>query len=293
MVDNIIDELNLPVTVDIEVGNEDEHRRRLQREITTAKFGQRDAQWALRRALGQAREFVYIESPAFARTARPDGAPQPHEVDLVETIRAAMAANPRLKVMICVPRWPDFAEDKAPWARASLAHRKQAIEVLTTQDRNRVAAFHPIGFPGRATAIRSTTIIVDDVWCMVGTSHFRRRGMTFDGAVDIVSIDRSMAAGYSAGIARFRHELMAAKLGVSIPGSPATATSLWIRLAQPEAAFDAVADLLQQGGLGRCSPVWAGPTDTSVLPQTDDIADPDGSTGADFLTLFASLLSET
>jgi NAD(P)-dependent dehydrogenase (short-subunit alcohol dehydrogenase family) len=30
------------------------------------------------------------------------------------------------------------------------------------------------------------------------------------------------------------------------------------------------------GGLGRCSPVWAGPTDTSVILQSDAIADPDG-----------------
>ena len=292
LVDNITDQLGLP-HIGITIGNEDEIRRRLQREIVTSKFGQRDAQWALRRALGQAREFIYIDGPAFGRTARPSGPPQPHEVDLVETIRSAMAANPRLKVIICVPRWPDFAEDKAPWGRAAFAQRKEAIESLTTQDRNRVAAFHPIGFPGRPTAIRSTTIIVDDAWCMIGTSHFRRRGMTFDGAVDVVNIDRAMAGGYSSGISRFRHELMSARLGIAVPAAPATATSLWIRLAQPEAAFDAISDLLEQGGLGRCSPVWAGPTDTSVLPQTNAVSDPDGGTGADFLTLFASLLSET
>ena len=291
-VNSITNALGLP-SITITVANEDQHRRRIQREMVTSKFGQRDAQWALRRALAQARELIYIEGPAFAVTARPSGTPAAHEVDLVEVIRAQMAANPRLKVIICLPRWADFGPDKAPWVRSALAHRKQAIEVLTTEDAARVAAFHPIGFPGRPTAIRSTVVIVDDTWCMVGTSHFRRRGMTFDGAVDVASIDRQMAGSYSLGIARFRQQLMAAKLGVDVPATPLTASALWVRLAQPESAFDAVGDLLRQGGLGRCTPVWAGPSDTTVLPQTDDVADPDGATGANFLTLFASLLSET
>ena len=45
---------------------------------------------------------------------------------------------------------------------------------------------------------------------------------------------------------------------------------------RPEAAFDLLADLLQQGGLGRCTPVWAGPTDNRVINKPDNQADPDG-----------------
>lgn len=292
-VNQIADALGItPPTIN--VANEDQIRPRVQREIVTAKFGQRDALWALRRALGQARELIYIESPTFARTARPGGSPRPHEIDLVEVIRQRMADNPRLKVIICVPRLPDFIADKANWVRAALSRRKTAIETLTAQDRNRVAAFHPIGFPGRSAVLRSTTVIVDDVWSLVGTSHLRRRGMTFDGAVDVVSIDRAIAQGYSSGIAQFRQELMAAKLGVELPTTPDTASALWVRLGRPESAFDAIADLLQQGGLGRCSPIWAGPTDTSVLPQADNIADPDGvdDDGSTLLGLLGSLLLE-
>lgn len=292
-VNQIADSLGLPPPT-ITVANEDQIRPRVQREIVTAKFGQRDALWALRRAIAQAREFLYIESPMFARTARPTGAPKAHEIDLVEVIRQRMADNPRLKVMICVPRLPDFAPEKANWVRAALKHRKEAIETLTAQDRNRVAAFHPIGFPGRSAVIRSTVAIADDVWCMVGTSHLRRRGMTFDGAVDVASIDRAIADGYSSGITRFRQELMAAKLGIEVPTSPETVSALWIRLNQPEAAFDAIADLLQQGGLGHCTPIWAGPNDTSVIEQTPNVADPDGvdETGSSLLSLFGALLLE-
>lgn len=111
----------------------------------------------------------------------------------------------------------------------------------------------------------------------------------------------SVADGYSVAIRQFRQQLMAHKLGVDIPGSPSVATPLWIRLGSPDSAFDAVSDLLQQGGLGRCAPIWAGPTDNTILPQSDDVADPDGiavtgpaSVSADILIelLTAELLSD-
>ncbi len=274
----------------LNLANEARLKRALQREMVTARRGQRDALWSLLRAVEQAREFVYIEGPAFARTARPTGTPLAHEVDLVERLRERLAANPRLKVMVCVPRWPDFEPSLAPWVRTALAHRKTAIETLTSQDRQRVAAFHPIGFPGRPAVLRSTVVIVDDVYALVGSSHWRRRGLTFDGGCDVASIDRQLdARGRSAGIVRFRQELMAAKLGIALPAGPADSTALWTRLADPEAAFDLLADLLGQGGLGRCSPVWAGPGDTRVIAQTDAKADPDG-VDADGSRLFSDLV---
>lgn len=293
-VDALASRLGVP-SPGITVANEDRLRRQLQREIVTAKSGQRDALWSLRRAIAQAREFVYIEGPAFGRTARPAGAPLPHEVDLVDLLRARLQANPRLKVAVCVPRMPDFAEGKANWVRAALAQRKQAIETLTTQDRQRVAAFQPIGFPGRAALIRSTVVIVDDVYALVGTSHFRRRGMTFDGGCDVASLDRTLnGQGRSTAVARFRQELMAARLGVPVPSGPAASSALWTRLAEPDAAFDVLADLLAAGGQGRCSAVFAGPTDNAVIPQTDAVSDPDGvdADGSGLLALFGTLLIE-
>jgi hypothetical protein len=273
----------------ITIANETRLRTELQREIVTAKSGQRDALWSLMRAIDQAREYIYLESPMFARTGRDGG------IDLVDLIRARLAANPRLKVMICLPRNPDYDAAKANWVRAALKHRKEAIEALTGPFRTRVAAFSPIGFPGRPTAIRTTVVLVDDVFCLVGTSHFRRRGMTFDGGTDVVSIDRTLdARGTSAGIARFRQESIARKLGVTIPAGPAQSSALWTRLAQPESAFAALAELLSSGGQGRCSPIWAGPTDTTVIPQSDALADPNGidPTGTTLLSLFGSLLLE-
>ncbi|WP_105970021.1 phospholipase D-like domain-containing protein [Streptomyces geranii] len=283
--------LGAPAPV-VAIANEARLLRELQGEIQTAKDGQRDAMWSIARAVAEAREYVLIESPMFGRTARPDGThPEDGLVDLVTLLVTRLNENPRLKVMVCVPRFPDFPVEQENWFRAALVQRKTALELLVAADTNRVAAFHPIGFPGRTTVGRGTVVLVDDAYALVGTSHWRRRGMTFDGGCDLVSIDRRLDdAGSSAAIARFRQELLAARLGVPIPTGAPTTSALWTRLAEPESAFDAVRDLLQSGGQGRCTPVWAGPTDTAVIPETDDKTDPNGKLGVGLLSTLLGLV---
>jgi hypothetical protein len=115
--------------------------------------------------------------------------------------------------------------------------------------------------------------------------------MTFDGSVAIASFDRQMDNGYSRGVRAYRRALMAAKIAIAAPGGQSPSAE-WIRLAMPQSAFALVTDWLAQGGLGKTQPLWPGPSDTSVLPATDDTADPDGSNGKTFLGLFASLIAE-
>jgi hypothetical protein len=261
----------------VTLGNEPQIQSRLQREATTARVGQKDALWSLRRAIHDAREFVYIETPQFARTG---------DVDLVAAIDDALVDNPRLVVMIALPRTPDFDQTTTkyePWVRGAFASRKTALEALTGPHRERVAAFHPIGFPGRQTYVRSTTVVVDDVYALVGSSHLRRRGMTFDGGCDVASIDRTLDSdGASTTIRAFRRSVMASRLGVTATGSPA----MWTRLATGAGAFGVLVDLLSAGGLGRCQPVWAGPTDTEVIAKPDADTDPAGGDESIFAALW-------
>ncbi len=280
----------------LSVANEAQIRGRLQREIVTAKSGQRDALWSLRRALGQAREFVYVESAQFGRTARPGGTPAAHEIDLVGVLLEALGANPLLKVMIAVPRDPDFDQADPRYerfVRAAFTQRNEAIESLTAAHRERVAAFHPAGFPGRTAYLRSTTVVVDDVWALVGTSHLRRRGMTFDGGCDIASMDRRLdGSGVSSAVRAFRQQVMATRLGVTVPTSPGTTSAMWTRLATGQGAFGVLADVLAAGGLGYCLPVWAGPADGDVVAASDALSDPDGvdADGSGLLGLLADQL---
>ncbi|KMN81082.1 hypothetical protein VK98_15370 [Chromobacterium sp. LK11] len=285
--------LGLGSAPSITVSNEDRLINAVRREFFVSKHGNRDSLWALTRAIGEADELIYIETAGFARTARPSGSPAAYEIDLAQKIADRMAANPNLKVIVCLPRETDFAPAYAPFVRRAIAQRKDAVDILQSAGAARVAVFHPRGFPGRWAQLRTTTVIVDDVWCLSGATHFRRRGMTFDGSMAVASFDRDIAGGYSRKVSAFRRQLMAAKLQVSPTDAAGLPASEWLRLQSPAAAFDLISDLLMQGGLNRLAPLWLGPTDASVIPQSDDVADPDGAAGASGLLTLAGLLSES
>lgn len=275
----------------ITVANDQRIIAEIRRECVVSAKGLRDAQWSLRRALHDARELIYVESPQFARTARPDGAPTAEQVDLVDELVTSLQDHPNLRVIICTPREADFAPNYPGWSRQHYQARTEAVGNLLAVAPERVAVFHPVGFPGRTAFVRTTSIIVDDVWCLVGATHFRRRGMTFDGSVAVASFDRQLENGYAKKVRAYRRSLMAAKLAIPAPGAGAPSAD-WLRLGQPRSAFELVTDWLQEGGLGQIQPLWPGPADTTVLPATAAMADPDGSDGTTFIGLFASLLAE-
>ncbi len=285
--------LSLPSPPAITISNEDRLINAVRREYFIAKNGNRDALWSLARAVGEAEELIYIETAGFARTARPGGSPKPHEIDLVQKIADRMTANPNLKVIVCIPRETDFAPAFAPFVRRAITQRAEAITLLQSAGAARVMAFHPRGFPGRWAQLRTTTVIVDDVWCLSGGTHFRRRGMTFDGSLSVASFDHMIDGGYSRKVRAFRRQLMAAKLQVKPTDSGGLPTAEWLRLQSPSSAFDLISDLVIAGGLDRLAPLWLGPTDATVIPQSDDVADPDGAAGTTGLLTLASLLSES
>jgi hypothetical protein len=263
----------------------------IRRECVVSAAGARDALWSLRRALREARELIYIESPQFARTARPAGPPAAGQVDLVGEIVTALGEHPNLKVIVCTPREADFMANYPGWSRENYLARTEAVAMLQAAAQDRVTVFHPVGFPGRTAFVRTTSVIVDDVWSLIGATHFRRRGMTFDGSAAVASFDRQMNNGYSDNVRAYRRALMAAKMAIPAPGAD-TPSADWMRLGHPESAFQLVVDWLAEGGLGYIQPLWPGPLDTSVLPATDDMADPDGSDGTTFVGLFAGLIAE-
>ena len=281
-----------PPAITVTINNEARLQREVRREFFAAQQGFRDAQWSLRRAFAEARELVYIESPQFARTARPGGTPQPFEVDLVAELAARLIAHPNLRVIVCTPRFSDFADNYRTFHRQHYAARIEALGDLQAAARDRVLLFHPVGFPGRTAHIRTTSVIVDDVWCLVGATHFRRRGMTFDGSAAIASFDRQITDGYSTKVRNYRRALMAAKMKVPAPAAGQPLSGEWVRLGRPLSAFDVVNDLLAQGGYGRIQGIWPGPVDTSVLPAQADVADPDGSNGTTMFTTLAGMLNE-
>jgi hypothetical protein len=265
----------------------------LRRELMSACYGRRDAQWALQGAISGARRFIYIESPGFTPTAvSTTGGTPPYGVDLVDVIAQRLTAAPGLRVLICTPKHPDYGPGYEGFASGEVAERLAAIEGLPTATQadprsNRVVAFHPVGFPGRPTRLESTVVIVDDVWALVGASAFRRRGMTFDGGSDVVFTDTDLVDGVSPSIRSFRRRLQAARLGVSPPDLaplPVLPEASWVSLADGQNAAFVVREMLRGGGLGRIERYWRG-TEPGFVPPSPlpkktrdpDAEDPDYS----------------
>jgi hypothetical protein len=298
----------------VSIPNKPEVQRQLVREVRSAKYGRRDAQWALLRAISHARELVYIETPLFGATSHVDGAPTDSQaaVDLVAALASRLAAEPRLRVVILVPREIPFTDAYAPWSMYFHAARTAAAQTLkgagNTVDspsgpRPRVVIAHPMGAPGRPLVIRTTTVVVDDVWCLSGTSSWSRRGLTFDGGTDLVLADWQLDRGAGASIRAHRKALMAAHLGVgpgttgvgggAPPSNVGAPTADWVRLHEPVSAHEAFADVLAAGGQGKLLPLWAGPDPAppgAVQAHPTGVADPDGRDGASILGTIAAAL---
>lgn len=293
---NLVSDINnaikpIPITINPPPPSPDADRaiNDVRREMFIAHNGIRDAVWSLRRAIRQARELIYVEGPSFGPTAYDDdpaGFP-----DLIDDLAQSLAQHPGLKLVVAVARESDFDRAYQGYVRRTLMTRAAAVNALGNQFPGRVACFHPVGFPGRSAQLRTSCVVVDDVWSLVGTSHWRRRGMTFDGAVDVASFDRTFDQGYSVGVRRFRQTVMAAKLGITQPIPGGQPSPEWVRLSRPIGAFQLIADMLAQGGLGRIEPFWEGPTDDSVLPTDIRIVDPNGMSGLDGVLAIASFLN--
>jgi hypothetical protein len=155
----------------------------------------------LTRALGAARELIYIDGAAFAPTGY--GTP-PTPIDLVTTIRDRLQAVPALRVILCLSKELDYGPGYEVVAAREYQQRLDAVAKLQQADPSRVAVFHPIGFPGRPLRLMTNITIVDDVWAMVGSSAFRRRGLTFDGGLDLVLADTNLRDGRGVAIADLR-----------------------------------------------------------------------------------------
>ena len=154
-------------------------------------------------------------------------ASEPYARDLFEVLSARMAANPALHVVVCTPEEPDYPFGFNPFSDYERAELRAAMLGLPTANvadavGNRVVAFHPRRLPGPSQPTRTTTVIVDDVWALVGSSTFRRRGLTFDGGTDVVVTDQNLVEGRSPTIAALRRSLQANRLGIAVPAAVAT-----------------------------------------------------------------------
>jgi hypothetical protein len=257
------------------------------RELSVASFGRRDSQWALGDAITGARHFIYIETPGFCSVAAPATATTTlpaYALDLIGKLGHELDAKDGLRLMICCPKYPDFAPGYEGMAAYEVADRYKLLAgdptaTPATQpavNNTQTVGFHPFGFPGRSSRIETTVVIVDDRWMLIGGSTFRRRGLTFDGSSDLVLTDTQLENGRSPAIRDFRRTLMAARLGIPADQEHPS----FVQLFDGQRSFALIRQLLQAGGLGKIDLWWNGQT-PGLTPATAlslDQANPEGRT---------------
>jgi hypothetical protein len=242
----------------------------LKRELSASCFGRRDSQWALQQAIKQARHSIYIETPGFSFTKGSD--PADYAVDLIAELSTQLAAKPGLRVILCVPRQPDYTYDQ--WLASEIKERLEIIEALPP---DQFVAFHPVGFPGRDSNLEQTTIIVDDQWALTGSSAFRRRGFCFDGSTDLVFTDLETKNGAAGSLQEWRRQVLGQRLGIA----PGEKSSRALLTEDFTAAFSMIRQMLIAGGLGKIKRLWNGHTEGVAYAEptiSKELANPDGIT---------------
>jgi hypothetical protein len=191
-----------------------------------ARRGARDLAYSLVAAIGRAEDFIYIETPAIDTMDHGPGSGAGNRVQIWQQLKAQLGLRPSLHAVLCVPI------RMVPGTPAGLASIRdllllEAIDDLRSSFGDRVAVFCPGAGGDRPLYLASTTVVIDDVYAVTGTTHLWRRGLTFDSSLACALFDENLTDNRCTEVARFRTALMARRLGVpvgTLPDDPADLT---------------------------------------------------------------------
>ena len=208
-----------------------------------APDGERSIARAYRKAFGRARRLVYIEDQYL------------WSASVAETLARALEAQPELRVIALVPRFPErggrFSEPP------ELIGHQQAVDRVRRAGGERVAIYDLENDEGEPVYVHAKACIVDDVWAAVGSDNFNLRSWTHDSELSCAIVDERRdprepldPAGTGDGARVFARELRLRLAAEHLGRSPADPD-----LVDPARAFDAwreTAHALEQWYRGGC-----------------------------------------
>jgi phosphatidylserine/phosphatidylglycerophosphate/cardiolipin synthase-like enzyme len=168
-----------------------------------APAGERSIARAYAKAFARAQSFIYIEDQYLWST------------EVAAALAQALTNNPRLQVIVVVPRYPD--SDGPVAGPPSRIGQLRAIAMLRRAAPDRVGVFDLENDAGTPIYIHAKMCIVDDSWFTCGSDNFNRRSWTTDSELTCAVVDTSpdSAGSPGANLARdLRLELWAEHLGL-------------------------------------------------------------------------------
>jgi hypothetical protein len=257
--------LPLPPT---DVAQAESMARALDRRVRVAARGVREARISLVRAIQRAEDLVYIETPALDSEPLLGDPELDLDPDLSPwaALLARLDAVPALRALVCVP------VHLMPGTPTRLGKLRDELLAAHTGAGERLVFFSPAAGPGRSLRLASTTMIVDDVYGITGTTRLWRRGQTFDSSVAVAAFDEELVDDGSRELRDVRRRLVAGRLGLGLSQLPD----------EPAALTQAIRRLAAQGGRSR---TVVTPLETPAEPTgsvTRAAWNPDGSPGTSF-----------
>jgi phosphatidylserine/phosphatidylglycerophosphate/cardiolipin synthase-like enzyme len=147
----------------------------LRRGYPFAPDGERSIARAYIKAFGNARRLVYLEDQYL------------WSLDATRALCSALRANPDLRCVIAIPRYPD------PNGRflggASRFGRWRVERALARAGGDRVAIYDLANDQSTPIYVHAKVCIVDDVWMAVGSDNLNRRSWTHDSEICCAVID--------------------------------------------------------------------------------------------------------
>ena len=140
-----------------------------------ARDGERSVARGYAKALRRARRLVYVEDQYLWSS------------DVAEVFAAALRREPRLQLVVVVPRFPE-QDGRVGLVAATLGHAR-ALEMVTEAGGDRVQVFDVENHEGEPVYVHSKICVVDDVWATVGSDNFNRRSWTHDSELTAAVLD--------------------------------------------------------------------------------------------------------
>jgi phosphatidylserine/phosphatidylglycerophosphate/cardiolipin synthase-like enzyme len=131
-----------------------------------APDGERSVARGYIKALRRARDLIYIEDQYL------------WSAEVVRPFAEALRANPRLRIIAVVPRFPD--QPGRLTAQAQCLGRTQALDLLREAGGDRVAVYGLENEAGTPIYVHAKACVIDDTWATVGSDNFNLRSWTWD-----------------------------------------------------------------------------------------------------------------
>jgi phosphatidylserine/phosphatidylglycerophosphate/cardiolipin synthase-like enzyme len=198
-----------------------------------ARRGERSVARAYRKAFARARSLIYVEDQYLWSR------------EVAEALADALRANPDLRLIAVVPRFPD--RDGAISGPLQRVGQLRAMRTVAEAGGDRVLVCDLENEQGRPIYVHAKCCIVDDVWMSVGSDNLNRRSWTHDSELACAVLDERrddrapLDPGGLGDRARvlprsFRLQLWREHLGPAVPADqlldPVSGFERWRRSAQ-------------------------------------------------------------